>query len=445
MQGLDTERILRQGIFHEQNHHLKPLSAPMQPRAFFLNSFKTLEVPALVSLAPMKTRHFAFDRIPLSENRQRDTNGFLINRARIFRPGVVTYLRGDFELPGDPNERIKVARLPEDVLSPATVKSFEGLDVLVGHAMQGRDRKSRERADGNVAGAIDISDGTLITDLMIKSEDAEKALEKGVKEISPGFLFVLIEESGVFEGEAYEYRQVEIRGNHVAVVPRGRSGPEVRVFDEQISHPQTTEEGMDQKEKDSLFGEFLAKLGISVGQDKAVAAPPATPAAQPAANDAAGNDRLAAALEGIGSQMKAMNAKLDALGKDGGSDDPKPEDDAGKPAMDEDAVVKAAEERFKAMDAFKTVNCEGDPKTMKVEEIKDAVIKHALDEDTSKAENVVRDAYFDIACKQLEPKAPIIPAMDAAPGGAGSDKAPRLSARDAHINNLNGTPATKED
>jgi hypothetical protein len=391
----------------------------------------------------MKTRHLVSDRLAITENRQRDTNGFLISRARIFQPGVVTYLRGEFGLPGDPNEPIRVARLPEDVLHPEAVKSFEGLDVLVGHAMQGRDRKSRARADGNVSGAIDTSDGTMVTDLMIKSEDGEKALSEGVEQISPSFLFLPVKESGEFEGEPYEYKQTEIRGNHIAVVPRGRSGPEVRVFDQ---HPQTMEDKMDPKEKDGLFAEFFAKLaGFGMSQ------PAPGPAALPVARDA---DPVVAALEKLAAAMADNTAKLDAAIKAmptaPAADKEKPEggengeEAASAPAMDEKAVSKAVEERVAALDAFSTAKCQGDPKGMKLEEIKDAVIKQALDEDTSSLSGPARDALFSLACKRVEPKAKPVPAMDAAPGGQ-AEKKPRLSARDAHIASLNGEPQKKED
>ena len=139
---------------------------------------------------------------------------------------------------GKPPGLVEVYRPAEEVFSPATIASFEGMPVTNDHPPEGVDvsniralqkghahnvrRGSGEEADLLLADLI-ITDPALITAI----------LEDGKREISCGYTYELCEENG-------RYIQRKIRGNHVAVVDAGRAGKRVSIKDHQPERRNTT-------------------------------------------------------------------------------------------------------------------------------------------------------------------------------------------------------------
>ena len=75
-------------------------------------------------------------------------------------------------------------------------------------------------------------DGEFVAgELLVTDADLIKKLEDGAaRELSCGYNCDLDEKPGVTaDGLRYDAIQRNIRGNHVAVVPKGRAGPEARV------------------------------------------------------------------------------------------------------------------------------------------------------------------------------------------------------------------------
>lgn len=66
--------------------------------------------------------------------------------------------------------------------------------------------------------------------LVVADEGAIDAVEKnGLREVSCGYYADSVLEPGVFEGQAYDFVQKNIRYNHIAIVEKGRAGSEVRI------------------------------------------------------------------------------------------------------------------------------------------------------------------------------------------------------------------------
>jgi hypothetical protein len=66
--------------------------------------------------------------------------------------------------------------------------------------------------------------------LMITDSDAIAAVERGDRrEVSCGYTCELEHRPGEWNGQRYDAIQRNIRGNHVAIVEKGRAGPEVRL------------------------------------------------------------------------------------------------------------------------------------------------------------------------------------------------------------------------
>lgn len=152
--------------------------------------------------------------------------GYLICRdVPIARTGEMVYQSSELGLDG-PDRPVTVYRDPADVFHPDALASFEGKDVTAGHpaesvgpvnhAAYSRGHVQNVRREGDfVAADLLIKDASLISDI-----------KNGVvREVSCGYT---CRYTPMPDGR---YRQTDIRGNHVAVVPRGRAGHEVAIKD----------------------------------------------------------------------------------------------------------------------------------------------------------------------------------------------------------------------
>ena len=162
----------------------------------------------------------------ISPNQTETAEGFLICRnVPIARTGEMQYLAGELQLEGDPDRQVTVYRTPEDVFEAAAVASFEGKPVTDGHPPENVGPENFSAyARGHVQNVRREGD-FLLADLYINDAALASDVQNRVKrEVSCGYLCTYVPDR---DG----YRQEHIRGNHVAVVPRGRAGHEVAIKD----------------------------------------------------------------------------------------------------------------------------------------------------------------------------------------------------------------------
>lgn len=191
---------------------------------------------------------------PISPNQTETAEGFLICRnVPIARTGPQEYLARELQLDGDPDRLVTVQRYPEDVFEAAAMASFEGKPVTDGHPMENvgpenfaaysKGHVQNVRRDGEyIVADLYINDGALASDV-----------RNGVKrEVSCGYLCQYVPDGA-------GYRQQRIRGNHVAVVPRGRAGHEVAIQDQAA---QEAEKGRQTMNK--LVHGILTAFGLAV-------------------------------------------------------------------------------------------------------------------------------------------------------------------------------------
>jgi hypothetical protein len=73
--------------------------------------------------------------------------------------------------------------------------------------------------------------------LVIWTADAIEGVVSGTKrELSSAYRYRAMMEAGNFEGARFDGRMVDIVGNHVALVPEGRAGPDV-ALDSSLRRP----------------------------------------------------------------------------------------------------------------------------------------------------------------------------------------------------------------
>nr|DAL30374.1 MAG TPA_asm: hypothetical protein [Caudoviricetes sp.] len=327
----------------------------------------------------------------ISDHILKTPEGFLICKdVPIARTGTQQY-RG-CEFGGPVADGIYNVQRPEaEVFDRAAVASFEGKPVCDEHPEEDVTPDNYGRYMKGVCRDVRRGDGDLsnclVADLVIYDADLINKIEAGKREISCGYdcLWNPTSDSS--------YDQLEIRGNHVAVVDRGRAGHKVAIRDT------ADDEKGGKKMSKSLIGRILralardesttpedmeaaAKLaGSSDAEPRPQPAPAPAPAAsaapvtpapaavpqpenKPAAMDEATEARfkkIEDALEAISSKLNpappAAEPKKDAL--DALEEELQNKAPAAAPAGDEDDVIEPPED-INAQDAAPEEDVEGE-------------------------------------------------------------------------------------
>lgn len=174
------------------------------------------------------------DRVGLTA-RTVTEEGYLIVPSNIARTGVQDYRAYELGLDADGMDPMKVIRLhrpPEEVFDAASMASFDGKPVVLGHPDE---PVTSENWSGLAVGeVIEIrrAGDMLAGKVIIKARSAIDAVQAGTVELSNGYRFKLDMTSGrTSDGEAYDGIQRQIRGNHVALVGSARCGSACRLGD----------------------------------------------------------------------------------------------------------------------------------------------------------------------------------------------------------------------
>lgn len=268
----------------------------------------------------------------LSPNQLETDEGFLICRnVPIARTGTMEYLAGELGLREGAERLVPVSRSEEEVFDTAAMASFEGKPVTDGHPPESVVPENFSAyARGHVQN-VRREGAYLVADLYINDALLASDIRNGVKrEVSCGYLCRYVPDGA-------GYRQEHIRGNHVAVVPRGRAGREVAIQDQAAGEAEkgrntmsrfakailtafglAAKEAQDEAEVHSLVDTALTALDAEPAGDTAPA-PEAGPAVETPAADAAPS-----ALEG---RLDKLISLLEAR-------DSKPEEPSGVEALD---------------------------------------------------------------------------------------------------------------
>jgi hypothetical protein len=172
-----------------------------------------------------------YSTFDISQNLSLTPEGFLIcKNVPLSRTGKQMYYDGEVPVTADRNGAITITRAPEDVFHPAALSSFEGKPVTMHHP-EGAVTPDNwsELSKGhvqNVRRGDGLEADTMCGDILIMEQGAiEDVKERRIREVSCGYDADYIED-GPGVG-----RQTNIRGNHVALVPRGRCGSLCAIHD----------------------------------------------------------------------------------------------------------------------------------------------------------------------------------------------------------------------
>jgi hypothetical protein len=172
----------------------------------------------------MSETSFRYDVAPI-EKYEVTPEGYLRAWATIARTGVQMYSDADGSVRRE-------YRPKEEVASPESLASFAGKAITLEHPPILLDSANTKDYQIGFSGTeVVYDDGFVRAVMTITDKNAiEKIMRGDAKEVSAGYRVEYDSTPGVTsDGENYDGIQRAISGNHIAVVRRGRAGPQVKL------------------------------------------------------------------------------------------------------------------------------------------------------------------------------------------------------------------------
>ena len=173
----------------------------------------------------METSVSRYDFAPITGS-ETTPEGYLRVWCRAARSGTQLYRRSD-------GSQVREYRPPEEVSNPDSLSTFGMKPATWGHPPVLLDSANTKQYQVGYSGSqVRYNDGFVEVALVVTDQDAiEKIKRKDATEVSAGYKVDFDPTPGITpEGEEYAGVQRNIRVNHIAIVPRGRAGPEVRLL-----------------------------------------------------------------------------------------------------------------------------------------------------------------------------------------------------------------------
>lgn len=245
----------------------------------------------------------------ISEHMTKTPEGFLVcHDVPIARTGTQQYFPKELGLDG--SAPLLVLRQPDEVFKPAALASFEGKPVTDNHPPTDVDPSNYGYYMRGVVQNVRRGSGGqsdyIVADLIIHDAALIAEIDGGKREISCGYDCKYVD-----NGDG-TYSQIDLVGNHVAVVDKGRAGPAVSIKDEEPKGAKSM------KEKKPI----LQRMFAAFVKD---AEPEEIQEAAQAVSDAEGGDPVPApttqeetkdegpSLESLAAAVAALTAKVEAL------------------------------------------------------------------------------------------------------------------------------------
>lgn len=166
-----------------------------------------------------------YDFAPITRSETTE-EGYLRVWCRAARTGTQLYRRAD-------GSQVREYRPPEEVSNPESLTTFGMKPATWGHPPVLLDANNTKQFQVGYSGSqVRFNDGFVEVALVVTDKEAiERIKRKDATEVSSGYKVDYDPTPGITpEGESYDGVQRNIRVNHIAIVPRGRAGPEVRLL-----------------------------------------------------------------------------------------------------------------------------------------------------------------------------------------------------------------------
>lgn len=292
--------------------------------------------------------------IKISENISETPEGFLLCLGvAIARTGEQLYGEGETPIEPDAEGKVLIYRDEKDVFHVDAIASFEGKPITINHPEDFVDPHNWSYlAKGivqNVRRGTGEDSDKLLADLLINDAFAIQLVKSGLREVSGGY------EAEYIETAKGKGKQTNIKGNHLALVDKGRAGPACAINDH--------------AGKGSLMTKLEAlKAWLSNGTkvvDEAMASEKKDGDKEQKKEES--KDAGMASMDELVTMFKDLGSKMDAIisGKSNDEKDPEKKDMAKKDmAKKEDEskdeeVAPSLEERLKALELAVSKMLEG--------------------------------------------------------------------------------------
>jgi hypothetical protein len=169
-----------------------------------------------------------------TQNIDKDT-GFLHIKGVIARTGIQQYYGMELnDSEADGMTLYNVYRPKEEVLNPESLKGFINATVTDEHPSEFVTVDNYKDLSKGSSASYEIvnEDGIdyIKSELVITDKSLIKKIIDGKMEISAGYTQNLIKESGEFNGVHYQYKQTDIKINHIAIVDSARCGNKCKIM-----------------------------------------------------------------------------------------------------------------------------------------------------------------------------------------------------------------------
>jgi hypothetical protein len=165
-------------------------------------------------------------------NRSFDDNGYLcINNCVLTAAEVNDYLGKEIsgwqQLSLDPNKAYGIYRPLEELQK--SVDTYNLIPLTDNHIAISPEKPAREKWFGSAGESSRIEGNELLNTVKVwvgkaiqEIQAADNNPEQGRKDLSCGYGYDLVQEVGEFNGKQYQFKMVNIKANHVALVDDGR-------------------------------------------------------------------------------------------------------------------------------------------------------------------------------------------------------------------------------
>ena len=265
----------------------------------------------------------------------------------ICRTGMQEYTPQELGVADTGGGVLKVYREEDEVFKPAAVASFEGKPVTDDHPPVGVNASNyasyTKGTVQNVRRGSGADSDKLICDLVVYDAALIAKIDAGKREISCGY------ECKYIERDDGTYCQMDIIGNHVAVVEEGRAGHNVSIRDAKTK----PEGGKKMAKKGSILHRMFAAFAKDAEPEEVREAARAVDEAEGSGEEEAPQEKKDKDIATLIDAVAALNAKVDAITK---------------PQTQADENLDDKPEETEALDELEEELTEGDPAPTEDEE-----------------------------------------------------------------------------
>jgi hypothetical protein len=172
-----------------------------------------------------------FDQVKINSNSIKETDeGYLIIPANFARTGIYDYTGNGWG---------HLYRDPKEVFDSESMETIVGKSLTITHPDEMVNPENWKNLEVGQVLSATRSDDFLAGDIIVKDKKTINFIKDSVKqgkpiELSCGYNAVLTQDKGTFDGKEYDGQQKSIRYNHIAIVPKGRAGNEVKLLIDSI-------------------------------------------------------------------------------------------------------------------------------------------------------------------------------------------------------------------